>query len=537
METLPSGIKKYEANDNATVENFNANADLLDEKITEIDEHVSAADAHGATSAATADRIALRDANGRFKVAEPSAADDVATKGYADEKLPKTGGTMTGPLRVETTGREISAGTWADISANNTGYALFAQNCYTAHNNEYRYANNHGSLGARGIRFDHANQRMEYFDTGAVATIADQVFTPVWISMKPASSATANTILLRDPSGRGKVAAPSAADDIARKDTVDNAVGNLTTLQTVAKNNAVAAINELFTSASNGKSVVAAAITGMGQAAAGSDTFAQLASKVSAISTDANAGVGEVLAGKTFYQGGVKRTGSMPNRYGDHHVTQIDGGTYSSHDPHFPNRVWAMPPYGYYDGGARINTTIIDRSQENSHQQATGNETWPGDKVFVRPPVGYYNGNTWVYVSEPDLVPNNIVNGVEVLGVTGTRRPWSGEVRAASGTATATASSGYSKISVRGLSFNPIFIIADCSPSSGSPVADSTIFYSIGAYCNYYNEYGSSRTRTYSSGSGYNQFQLVPGGFDMIVYRNSVSLDPFIVWWRASESY
>lgn len=35
------------------------------------------------------------------------------------------------------------------------------------------------------------------------------------------STATANRIILRDPNGRAKVTAPSAADDIARKDTVD----------------------------------------------------------------------------------------------------------------------------------------------------------------------------------------------------------------------------------------------------------------------------------------------------------------------------
>lgn len=35
------------------------------------------------------------------------------------------------------------------------------------------------------------------------------------------SSATANRIMMRDASGRAKVAAPSASDDIARKDTVD----------------------------------------------------------------------------------------------------------------------------------------------------------------------------------------------------------------------------------------------------------------------------------------------------------------------------
>ena len=41
------------------------------------------------------------------------------------------------------------------------------------------------------------------------------------------SSATANTIIQRDASGRSKIAAPSAIDDIARKDTVDTVQTNL----------------------------------------------------------------------------------------------------------------------------------------------------------------------------------------------------------------------------------------------------------------------------------------------------------------------
>ena len=41
------------------------------------------------------------------------------------------------------------------------------------------------------------------------------------------SAATANTLMQRDASGRAKVAAPSAADDIARKDTVDTVQSNL----------------------------------------------------------------------------------------------------------------------------------------------------------------------------------------------------------------------------------------------------------------------------------------------------------------------
>lgn len=137
------------------------------------------------------------------------------------------------------------------------------------------------------------------------------------------SAATANKIIIRDVAGRAKVAAPSAADDIARKDTVDavqtnlsahladgtsHGIGNKATLLTTDKS-IVGAINELFTSAGSGKVSVATAIgspalatedfntlanhiatgknqiatalTNKGVAASGSDTFAQLASGIS----------------------------------------------------------------------------------------------------------------------------------------------------------------------------------------------------------------------------------------------------------------
>lgn len=47
------------------------------------------------------------------------------------------------------------------------------------------------------------------------------------------SAATANRIMIRDAAGRAKVAAPSASDDIARKDTVDNAVAPLASKDTL----------------------------------------------------------------------------------------------------------------------------------------------------------------------------------------------------------------------------------------------------------------------------------------------------------------
>ena len=47
------------------------------------------------------------------------------------------------------------------------------------------------------------------------------------------SAATANRIIIRDSAGRAKVAAPSASDDIARKDTVDNHAGVTSTISTL----------------------------------------------------------------------------------------------------------------------------------------------------------------------------------------------------------------------------------------------------------------------------------------------------------------
>lgn len=63
----------------------------------ELDAHTNATSAHDATSAATASRIMMRDANGRAKVAAPAAADDIARKDTVDGKFdPNTGHKHTG---------------------------------------------------------------------------------------------------------------------------------------------------------------------------------------------------------------------------------------------------------------------------------------------------------------------------------------------------------------------------------------------------------------------------------------------------------
>lgn len=136
-----------------------------------------------------------------------------------------------------------------------------------------------------------------------------------------------------------------------------------TTLATsLAVKTAMDKANEAFQSASNGKTEIATAITGMGQSASSSDSFTILSNKIKNISTDATAATAQVLSGKTFYQGGVKRTGTMPNR-----------GT--------------------------INIT-----------PSTSNQTIPS---------GYHSGAGVVY-GDPDLIASNIRSGKNIFGVAGT---------------------------------------------------------------------------------------------------------------------
>ena len=77
------------------------------------------------------------------------------------------------------------------------------------------------------------------------------------------------------------------SDDI---DSVSNKVGNLSALATTAKSSMVAAVNELFTSASNVKSTIAAAITGAGVATSASASSAQMATNIGQIPSVARQG-------------------------------------------------------------------------------------------------------------------------------------------------------------------------------------------------------------------------------------------------------
>lgn len=122
------------------------------------------------------------------------------------------------------------------------------------------------------------------------------------------------------------------------------------------------ALAELFQNVSDGKLDVAAAIADMGQSADSTFTFAQLAAAIRSISNDANALTGDVLANKTFYQGGEKNTGTMPNKAGTIQRIWADGIDVTQPLPEDPNgqgEIFINPPSaGYYDLASVIRIAI-----------------------------------------------------------------------------------------------------------------------------------------------------------------------------------
>ena len=156
------------------------------------------------------------------------------------------------------------------------------------------------------------------------------------------------------------------------------------------------AITELYGRIDSGKTPLANAITTMGQTTLSSATYSQMATNILNISDDANAVVGNVLTGKTFYQGGSKKTGTMVNN------TTVSGtiGGLNSSNPTVPVRVGT---------NQNVSTQTVDGVT----------------RLCYKAPQGYYDGNGYVGVAQADvastigLTAEKIVRGNTILGVSG----------------------------------------------------------------------------------------------------------------------
>ena len=204
--------------------------------------------------------------------------------------------------------------------------------------------------------------------------------------------------------------------------------------------------NELFQSVSNGKTLVASAITDKGVATDATDTFATMADNINQISTgvetyDATAIESDVLVNKTYYKDNLKKTGAMVNN-GAVTSSLNAGGSYTI-------------PKGYHNGSGKVTANSL-ASQTSA--TATAGQILSGQTAFVNgnkitgtmssytdsntltdiilvqdsnvyfniPYSGYYNSGSDIYTTQSKLASaigltaDKIVAGQTILGITGT---------------------------------------------------------------------------------------------------------------------
>jgi hypothetical protein len=158
------------------------------------------------------------------------------------------------------------------------------------------------------------------------------------------------------------------------------------------------ALGELFTSVSDGKSIVAAAITDKGVPTSGSDSFSQMANNIDSIVLGSgNAVEADVLSGKTFSNdSGTGKVGTMPNRGAVNQSLGINGSF--------------TIPQGYHNGAGQVTQSIATKGAAT---------ITPGTVNQVIAANQYLTGAQTI-AGSANLLASNIKDGVNIFGVVGT---------------------------------------------------------------------------------------------------------------------
>ena len=295
---------------------------------------------------------------------------------------------------------------------------------------------------------------------------------------------------------------------------VDDLNGNMEKIDTELKT-AQDKADQAFQSASNGKTAIKAAITGVDpEVTIPTDaTFSQLAAAIGQIKTgvdteDATATAEQILADMTAYVNGVKVTGTMTNRG----AVNITPGTANQAIPkgyHNGNGVvagdpdlvtgnikagvnifgvtgkgtvvdtqdaWLTPQsvlvgYSGYDDGVKKEGTmpLQDNADATGYKTAVNTFAAPGRLHFYIPHGAYLtnrvdgaitgvnNSYSGVFMDDPDFIASNILNTANIFGLQGAATPGK---KSQSGTATTVSGGSFENLLDTAYTILPYIVVS-----------------------------------------------------------------------------
>jgi len=328
-------------------------------KTADLASHLNATNGvHGATSAATANRIIQRDSAGRAKVAAPAAADDIARKDTVDAVQANLTNHIADYVRQPG---------YAAASGSANTYAVSLSPAPTAYvegmaiavkinvNNTGASTINVNGLGAKAIKKPNGN------DVSAGNLKAGSIYTLRY---------NGTNFILQGEGGAGTAQPANVLSGMTFMNDIGEQVGTMPNRGNI--NQTLTNQGQVYTIPAGyheGSGKVTANITNL--SAGNIKAGATVGGVAGTFSSDGNATAAQILTGRIAYVNGAKVTGTMPNRTG--HVTGQS----------------------------------VSRS---------------GTTIRIRPQAGYYPGDSGnsVQISDSNFIAANIVSGKTIFGLAGT---------------------------------------------------------------------------------------------------------------------